>query len=153
MYTCAFIRLTYSRAMTKVAGLPECTKDTTKVRNWWGPKSWIVLVLLIIILILVKSLCSDNSVLIVDNKVYLKRANYAYLVARSMIQWLTECQYELIEKCTPTWPLKFILMSMSGTYYTYHMGWEYEEYVIHLLIRCCCGMVCYRKNSRSEFLR
>ena len=46
------------------------------------------------------SLHLDNSILILDSKVYLKWANSAYLLARSMIQRSTECQYKAIGEHT-----------------------------------------------------
>ena len=129
------LRLTCdSRAMAKIAGPPVCAKDSAKVQNQWLPKSQILLTLLLFLLLilLVKILHSDNSILIVDNKVPLKWSNCVYPLGRSTVQRLTECQYKQICKHTPTWPLDSILISMGSTYPAYHVGWTYEQYVLHL---------------------
>ena len=137
--------------------------------------------LVIIFLIFVRSLCSDNSILILDNTIYWKRANCTYLLARYTIQRLTECQYKPIsERTNMTFGVHFNHMRMGGTYYVHHMMLLWPEFVAEgtagLNFSACCAlltdevnelgqnldkyascdtlvvMVHYRRNSKSEFL-
>ena len=79
-----------------------------------------------------------TSILILDNKVYLKRANYAYPLAQTMIQRSTECQYKRIGK-----PTHFTF----GLHFDGH-GW----YVLCLSYDTVVAMIHYWRNGRSEFL-
>ena len=121
-----------------------CTKDDTNVRNWRAPKSWIVL-----ILILVKSFRSDNSVLILDNAMYLKWANCTYLLAKFPIQRSTEHQYK------SQWAYPLDLWTSFWWVWavrTMPIIWEYGQYVLHLSYDAVIAMVCCGRKGRSEFL-
>ena len=73
-------------------------------------------------------LLSDNLILILDNTVYLKWANYTYPSARSTIERTTEHQYKSISKCTLTFWVHFD---------------EYGWYLVCLSYDTVAAMVCY----------
>ena len=73
--------------------------------------------LLLLLFFLLKSLCSDYSILTLDDTVYLKQTSCTYPLARSTIQRLTEYQSKPIANRIH---LTFILMSMGGMNYIYH---------------------------------
>ena len=73
--------------IAKLAELPLSMKKTDKVQNGQMAKLRLVLIVLIL---LVKKLFHNNSVLMVDTAVYLTQMNCAYLLARYRTYELTE---------------------------------------------------------------
>ena len=114
IYTSGFRKAyMWSWTIAKVAGPPVCAKYTAKYET--GEYQICELFLLF----LSKILWYDDSILILDNTVYLNQANHTYLLASSMIQRMTERQLYIQDVMNvPSWSWRSSLSHGYGVVHT-----------------------------------
>ena len=99
-YYSGFIKANLSlQMMTMVAEASACAKDINQVQNQEVAKSQFVLIPILLIIIIVKSLFHDISIVIVAVTISLVQMNLANLRTRSLTQTWTITQSSLASKC------------------------------------------------------
>ena len=123
-----------SQVIAKLAEQPACTKTSLRNENSEYQNQNLFS------FFSSKSLHSDNSILVLDNAVYLKWANYAYTLARCKIERDRQNTKQTNQQTYPP-----NLWSWFGLY-------EYGWYILHLSKDAIVARVhCWRKG-RYEFL-